>query len=707
MRIVWFAAAILAGVATALAWGATPGDLIPHTVFWAICLGTSALIVAGILLRRDIRAPLVFIVILFGMWRVSAGPQELVDLSGISSDLLNGVRLRISETLARVIGGDEGGLATALLTGVRAGLSTELVEAFRAAGLSHVLAISGLHVSLIGGAAITASTFAMGRQGRYYLIVPALAVIGYAALAGFAPPTTRAAIMFLAFIAGRMLGRGSYMLPAIALAATTMVLLQPKVLMSLSFQLSFAAVLGIALVARRFDLFAEVSSGGSTTSERNSVLFKLKRFLAGSLTVSVAATLATVPLVAIHFDAVPIWGPIATLFVLPALPVLIVSSLLASAVDVVAPQSVAFLAAMPALVAARYSIFTAELLGRVPPGPFSTDSLGLWFAAVYYPLLFIAATRSTEIASFVKRSFVEMKGVRPGLMLTGKLGSASPYVLFFLLLIAGLAMWAGAMNQPQDRLLSVTFLSLARGESILIEAPNGNRMLVDAGGTPDGAADALQDLIPPWDRRIDAVLVTHPDADHLAGMSEVVKRFEVGVILDPELNSESATFANWQETVNSHGNTSPPVDGMEIRLDQDVSIEFLTSGCDDLQNSCANRNDASVVVKVVYREVSFLLTGDIEADSELQLIDSGRSLEATVLKVPHHGSRTSSSEPFIASVSPSVAVVAVGTENPFGHPHEEVWERLTDIIGEERLYRTDIDGTIRFQTDGSRLWKSK
>ncbi len=705
MRIVWFATAFLAGVASALTWGFAPGDLIAYGAFWALIVATTALIAASVLLRRNPIALLLLLTILFGMWRASAGPQEAINAGWVSLGVLDMIRGAIEGGLDRVIGGDEGGLATALLTGERGRLSTGLVEAFRSAGLSHILAISGLHVSLIGGAAMMASVSAIGRRSRFYLAVPVVVVVAYAALAGFAPPVTRAMIMFLAFIVGKLLGRGSHMLPAIALAAAVMVLVEPLALASLSFQLSFAAVLGIALVARRLDLFAEVSSGGVTTGQRNSILSRLRRFLTGSLVVSIAATLATAPLVAIHFDAVPIWGPVATLLVLPALPILIVSSLLASAASALAPDSVAFIVAVPAILAAKYSILVADSIARIPPGPLSTGSLGVLFAFIYYGVLFSAATWVAAIVELIKNPEAKRERLVGVTRLTTRIAVVLPYALAIALLLPGVVLWLGATTRAEDRVLSVTFLSLARGEAILIEAPNGNRMLVDAGGTPAGAVEALQDLIPPWDRRIDVVLVTHPDADHLGGMSEVVKRFEVGVILDAEIESESIAFAEWRVVADGHGNTVSPVEGMEIRLDKDVSIEFLASGCHDLEWACVGRNDASAVVKAVYGEVSFLLTGDIEIASELRLIATGHALEATVLKVAHHGSRTSSSESFINAVSPAVAVVAVGTENPFGHPHEEIWRRLVDTIGEDRVYRTDMDGSVKFLTDGRRLWQ--
>ena len=192
--------------------------------------------------------------------------------------------------------------------------------------MAHLLAISGLHVGLLGGLAMAISILAFGRRHSTYLFIPLVMVLAYAALAGFAPPVTRAAIMFSVFIVGRVLGRGSHTIPALALAAMLMVALEPAILASLSFQLSFTAMLGIAFASPLLEGLTEITTSRPLDAEHPELLDRIRKFIVGSLAVSVAASIGTLPLVALHFDAVPIWSPLSTLLAVPALPVLVSSS---------------------------------------------------------------------------------------------------------------------------------------------------------------------------------------------------------------------------------------------------------------------------------------------------------------------------------------------------------------------------------------------
>lgn len=332
MRIVWASATFVAGVASALALGFAPGDNIPTVAFGLLSAGFALSAAALILSRRRAAYALLCLVFLLGCWR---GGEVIFDDSrfGSQSDALYTVRQpsgdhmdtpidrarwfvvgRLLESLAE----SEAGLPVALLTGDRSMLSAGTTNDFRAAGVAHLLAISGLHVSLVGGFAMALLALMFGRRRAIYLLIPVCLVLLYAALAGFAPPVTRAAIMFCVFVLGRFLGRGSHTLAALALAAMVMIAWEPALITSLSFQLSFAAMLGISFVAPVLDEFVEVARVDRAQGLPSAAMSRLRRFVAGSLIVSIAASVATFPLVAWHFQAVPLWGPITTLVATPA-----------------------------------------------------------------------------------------------------------------------------------------------------------------------------------------------------------------------------------------------------------------------------------------------------------------------------------------------------------------------------------------------------
>ncbi|MYF78888.1 MAG: MBL fold metallo-hydrolase, partial [Chloroflexi bacterium] len=278
-------------------------------------------------------------------------------------------------------------------------------------------------------------------------------------------------------------------------------------------------------------------------------------------------------------------------------------------------------------------------------------------------------------------------------------------MLSAILLIVATVTWGLALaRNGQESHLSVHFLQTSHGESIFIETPNGNRMLIDGGGDASQVADTLGSMLPFWDREIDIVLLTHPDTDHVGGLPEVLRRFTVGTVLHSGQNSASNAFASWSAAVENHDNAVVVWSGMQIGLDHDTTIEVLSGGCIDANIQCADSNETSIVTMLRHRNVSFLLTGDIERSAEVRLAISIPNLRATVLKAPHHGSNTSSTATLINAVEPAAVVVAAGTANRYGHPHPEVIERYSATVGQERVLRTDQLGTVKLRTDGERLW---
>ena len=719
MRITWVSIALLAGVAAAMVLRMASGYALPVGVLLlftsAVALAAAALIIS----RRRAAYALLLVVFLIGCWRGTDAIPDL-ELTPTQSEfgsrsatttefsragMLNRVRQDIANTLVQTIGKSEAGLSIALLTGDRSYLSSDTVANFRAAGMAHLLAISGLHIGLIGGLAMAISVFAFGRRRTIYVLLPLLIVFGYAALAGFAPPVTRAAIMFGVFILGRVLGRGSHTLSALALAAMLMVAFEPVILASLSFQLSFAALLGIAIASPVLEGFTEITGSKRQAAEPSKLTGRIRRFVVGSLVVSIAASVGTLPLVALHFDAVPIWGALATLLAVPAVPIIIIFS---AAVAVVANLPIAILPdilAFPVMATTDYLGFIAGFFANLPPRPIQTGSWAVWMAVFYYVAIAVAVLLWPRLAKFREwfGSLYNRGANRVNASLSGSIGFA--VVLSTVLLVIATTTWGAALTRNNDRShLSLRFLQTDHGESIFVETPNGNRMLIDGGGDAFQVADVLGSMLPFWDREIDIVLLTHSDADHVGGLLEVLRRFPVGTVLHSGQNASSNAFSAWSTAVQDHNNAVVVWPGMQIVLDQDLTVEVLASGCPETMSTCRDSNDTSIVTMIRHGNVSFLLTGDIERSAEVRLAASIPDLRATVLKAPHHGSNTSSTATFLNAVEPAAVVVAAGTANRYGHPHPEVIDRLNAAVGEDRVFRNDQLGTVELRTDGQRLW---
>ena len=294
---------------------------------------------------------------------------------------LASARQSLAASIERSASGAGADLGVALTTGLRGSLDKQLVENFRAAGTAHVLAISGLHIALVGGLAFGVGALAFGRRRQLYLLLPLAAVWGYAALAGFSPSVTRAAIMASAYLLARAMGRQRSVLPALGLAAGMMVAVDPAILASVSFQLSFAAVAGIALLATPLhDLFHRGVEKATGADSRSNVVVNP---LVAVVTMSIAATIATAPLVAFYFGRVPTWSVPATTFVLPVLPLTVVLGAVTGLAGLV-HEHLGVVFGWPLWVAGTYMSGVSDLFANLGPDLFESGAWSSPVAIAYY-----------------------------------------------------------------------------------------------------------------------------------------------------------------------------------------------------------------------------------------------------------------------------------------------------------------------------------
>jgi competence protein ComEC len=252
--------------------------------------------------------------------------------------------------------------------------------------------------------------------------------------------------------------------------------------------------------------------------------------------------------------------------------------------------------------------------------------------------------------------------------------------------------------------LRVSFLNVGEGDAILIQQ-GSRQVLIDGGPSPQAISLALSEQMPFWDRTIDLVVLTHPHQDHLAGLVEVMRRYRVEQVLYPELDYTSPSYEEWARLIGEKVIKSTAARaGEQIELGNGVVIEVLNPQPELITGSESDIDNNSVTLVLKDGKISFLLTADIMGETEQELLRERADLSGTVLKVAHHGSDTSTTLAFLAVVKPQVAIISCGAGNKFGHPSESVVARLGEKVGQGNVYRTDIDGTISFTTDGERLW---
>ncbi|PIT91220.1 hypothetical protein COU17_01785 [Candidatus Kaiserbacteria bacterium CG10_big_fil_rev_8_21_14_0_10_49_17] len=253
------------------------------------------------------------------------------------------------------------------------------------------------------------------------------------------------------------------------------------------------------------------------------------------------------------------------------------------------------------------------------------------------------------------------------------------------------------LTLKESSALTISFLDVGQGDAIFIEAPTGNQMLID-GGRGKGVLSELSRVVPFFDRSIDVILATHPDADHIAGLIDVFPRYDISLFLESGVEHETGVTDSLERIVNAEAGLTRVLAraGMRVHLGGGARLDILFP---DRDVSGIESNAGSVVARLSYGETSVMLTGDSPVAIEAYLASHfGGALHSTILKLGHHGSKTSSSLPFLSAVSPDVGIISAGKDNTYGHPHQEVLERVAEL-GIPLVSTIDL-GMIQFVSDG-------
>lgn len=580
-------------------------------------------------------------------------------------------------------------LANGMILGIEAGIPDDLYDQFNATGTSHVIVISGSNVALIAGVIMALMVRVVGGKRAVWFTVAGIAC--YALLVGGDAAVMRAAVMGSLAVIATGLHRRSTGLVSLGAACALMTLLNPLALWDVGLQLSSAATAGLMLVApgmiagfRHFlaGLHLERISRGPVGS-----------FFEESVMVTLAANLTTLPLVVYYFGRLSLVSLLTNVLILPAQPPI----MLAGSGGVVA--GMAGLEAIGQAILALpwlclvWTVNIVQWTASLPGASLEIAGFGL-------PAMLIAYT---TIAVMKERSRLQRLGDRFRAWAAHDWWQrfVSPAALGGLGL-ATILVW-GAGNALPDGRLHLWFLDVGQGDGILIQTPSGRQVLIDGGASPQALFGELGAVMPFWDRTIDLLVLTHPDGDHMAAQAEIPARYQVAQAIHTAHAAQHPDETLWRERM-ATGNVAVTTmaAGSWIDLGDGVALWILSPSVDGYAGDDAD-NDNSLVAKLVYANFSALLTGDAGLASEQRLLDGGAPLHATVLKLGHHGSRSGSGATFIAGVAPQFAVIQVGRDNDYGHPHPEVLDRL----GGATVLRNDLHGRIHLQSDGQLLWTDR
>jgi competence protein ComEC len=550
-----------------------------------------------------------------------------------------------------MVPGPEEGLVRAMVLGDRTGVAPDTAEAFRAAGTFHVLALSGTQVALLAGLLVAALRLAHASP-LTIAVSTSLGVGFYSMFVGGDVPVVRAALMTIVVVAGKALDLDADLANLLGLAALLLLAYRPSNIADVGFQLSFGATLGLILLTGRFLEWLP------------RLPLRIDAAFAGSL----AAQAALVPLLAVHFHRVT---PAALVLNLVAVP--LSGGVLLSGLALLAVSWNPLLASWASLVA--WAFAHALLRSSEPAG---------WLPGldprVATPTIVAVLVYAAGVASLLRR------GNRAKTLLLGG---------------TGLLLMLAPRTAVGDGRLRLTVLDVGQGDGLVLRSPKGRVRLVDAGGSYDSRFDVGEAVVAPylWSlgiARLDGILATHAHPDHVGGIPAILRDFRVREVAEGPAPGRDRVYEALDAFLASAKTSRRSVARGVSEVWDGVRLRVL-GPTQEGPPPWRTRNDDSVVLEVAYGDVRFLLTGDIEAQGESRL----QAGTAQVVKVPHHGSRTSSSAGFVRAVAPRVALVSAGFRNRFGHPDPGVVARYRQW---GMVLSTAEQGALTVSTDGRHIW---
>jgi competence protein ComEC len=581
----------------------------------------------------------------------------------------NRLRNKIQNNVDVVFSKESAPLAKALLLGYKEDLHPETATYFSRSGLSHIMAVSGLHVGFVVAPFWILIPFLWNiKHGKWIgLTGITLLLLFYAGITGFSPSVTRASLMAWFLTYGRLFHKVRSSINLTAVAATLILLVNPLQLFTVGFQLSFSAVFIILFVMPRV-----------TSALPYKYRFGFKGGLITIVLVSIVVQAGLFPILVSYFGEFSIAGPLANTLVLPLMSVIVPAGLIVSLIPVTDGsilQSASFFIGF----GLQWIEWVASTLGSRESTYLSIDTIptslfGVWLFAV------------GMIASIHKPK-IRWK-MFAGLLLFINLGIVEIIV----------------KKNSKIGTLKVTVLDVGQGDAIHIKTPQNRHILVDAGRWTPGSNSGDRIILPYLNELgidyLDAVILSHPHADHIGGMISLVENVEVGAVYQSNFEYDSKLFETVQERLAQKKiPVHYPAAGDTILIDSSILIFVLgpASGA-----SYSNPNNNSLAIKFVYGETSFLFTGDAEEEQERKLVGRyGDFLKSDVYKIAHHVSNTSTSDEFIRAVNPEFTIGSLGFRNKFRHPGRETVTRLYDV-GAEQLY-TSLHGAVMLQSDGKQI----
>ena len=602
---------------------------------------------------------------------------------------LHRLNLAISEKYKKILGDKNAGSLSAMVLGDKRGLDEEIKELYQENSISHLLSISGLHISLLGGA-----VFLFLRRLKvsfsFPLITSSIILIIYGAFTGFSVSTSRAIVMmsvlFISFVIGK-----SYDLPSgLALAALILIVMNHRVIYQSGFLLSFFAVIGI------FYIMPELLYIFKVDIYHKKGIIKGLHLLLASIISSISILLATLPIILNNFYEVSLTGILLNIIVIPLMSLVVITGLLGGFVALVSETMGSFLLGITHYILNLYTLF-CRLGDRLTFLRLIIGKPDKWQIVLYYLILVIvfyllALKRRENKLRSLKNNLSKEYNTSKRIVVTGLMTFTSFLIIAY---------------KPRE--FSINMLDIGQGDCFVVNDGNNDIYISDCGSTTVqnvGKTRLLPFLKSKGWGKVDTIFISHMDKDHVNGVNDLLKCAEITIgriIISASYKSDKLNCEELEEL-------------KELAKMRDIKLFYMKKGDEivgkDISFRCIyptgeedikDQNEASIVMRMDYKGLSMLFTGDIAGSTEEKIIEGSDedTLDCDILKVCHHGSKNSSTDDFLKKVSPKLYLISCGLMNRYGHPHRDALSRMTEEGG--RILRTDHMGGTQIKLADGKL----
>ncbi len=563
----------------------------------------------------------------------------------------------------------------------QAGISEQIEESFKASNLTHMLSVSGSHTTyIIIGATYLFSKSKLAKRWTYIFTILILIFLMF--ITGFSSTVVRACLMSIIMIGANLVYRKSDIVTNISLSLLILLLLNPFSITEIGLELSYLGTIGIVLLNKNIKDFL--------------IKIKLNKKIAEILSITFSAQIMIMPIMAYTFNTISLTFFISNFFAGPILGLDIILGFITIFISLIAFKLAKMMAVILNL-GLEILIYISDITAKLP---FSTIIIKTpYLISIIFIYLFILTANYLYTLYILKNP---LRRFQKRLLKELNLKTFKKILCTILLAILIFNFCITEYNKALKE-LKIYFIDVGQGDSTLVVTPSLKTVLIDGGEEKNILVNYL------LDRRIktiDYILISHFDSDHSNGLIDVIQKLDVKNILISKQAYYSEEYKNIVQIINKRKiNTKFVQQGDILKIDKNVEIKIMYPP-EELEYEDLNNN--SVVAKLKYINFSILFTGDIEKSEEkiLEKYEDTNELNSTVLKISHHGSKTSSSEEFLKKISPQIALIGVGKNNKFGHPNVEVIERLKHINC--KIYRTDKMGEITIKVNKKgKIWINK